>query len=177
MLLILNLWFIISTHNAGQETVHFLEIPKFQAVPQQLAHSQTAAIHWRYFNRKHQHGNHNEIARLNYWRGVLNNQRQIGFTLLTDYGGTQVATKAQESKPDIGIQSNPTHDFITIQTIEAELARFSQVKLIDAPGRVIQSITLCQTSNKIAAFSFNQYDYFHNFSGNNANWSEKVVIP
>ncbi len=112
----------------------------------------------------------------NCWRGVLNNQGQLEFTLLPDCSGTQVATQAPESKPGISIQPNPARDFITIQTTEAELARFSHVKLIDASGKVIQSITLSQTSSQIATFSLNPGVYFLNFSGNNANWTEKVVI-
>ena len=112
----------------------------------------------------------------NCWRGVLNNQGQLEFTLLPDCSGTQVATQAQESKPGISIQPNPARDFITIQTTEAELARFSHVKLIDASGKIIQSITLSQTSTQIATSSLNPGVYFLNFSGNNANWTEKVVI-
>ena len=112
----------------------------------------------------------------NCWRGVLNNQGQLEFTLLPDCSGTQVATQAQESKPGISIQPNPARDFITIQTTEAELARFSQVKLIDASGKIIQSITLSQTSTQIATSSLKPGVYFLNFSGNNANWTEKVVI-
>ena len=112
----------------------------------------------------------------NCWRGVLNNQGQLEFTLLPDCSGTQVATQAQESKPGISIQPNPARDFITIQITEAELARFSHVKLIDASGKIIQSITLSQTSTQIATSSLNPGVYFLNFSGNNANWTEKVVI-
>ncbi len=112
----------------------------------------------------------------NCWRGVLNNQGQLEFTLLPDCSGTQVATQAQESKPGISIQPNPARDFITIQTTEAELARFSHVKLIDASGKIIQSITLSQTSTQIATSSLKPGVYFLNFSGNNANWTEKVVI-
>ena len=112
----------------------------------------------------------------NCWRGVLNNQGQLEFTLLPDCSGTQVATQAQESKPGISIQPNPARDFITIQITEAELARFSQVKLIDASGKIIQSITLSQTSTQIATSSLNPGVYFLNFSGNNANWTEKVVL-
>jgi hypothetical protein len=112
----------------------------------------------------------------NCWRGVLNNQGQLEFTLLPDCSGTQVATQAQESKPGISIQPNPARDFITIQTTEAELARFSHVKLIDASGKIIQSITLSQTSTQIATSSLKPGVYFLNFSGNGAYWTEKVVI-
>jgi hypothetical protein len=112
----------------------------------------------------------------NCWRGVLNNQGQLEFTLLPDCSGTQVATQAPERKPGISIQPNPARDFITILTTEAELARFSHVKLIDASGKVIQSITLSQTSTQIATSSLNPDVYFLNFSGNGAYWTEKVVI-
>ncbi|MCO5257571.1 MAG: T9SS type A sorting domain-containing protein [Lentimicrobium sp.] len=110
------------------------------------------------------------------WRGVLNNQGQLEFTLLPDCAGTLVSSRNIDSAPGFRISPNPASGYVHFTCTEGDLNRFDTYKMIDASGKEVKSGIIRQASEQISTRDLKSGMYFLNFHGNNAFWTEKLII-
>jgi len=59
---------------------------------------------------------------------------------------------------------------------EGDLNRFDTYKMIDASGKEVKSGIIRQASEQISTRDLKSGMYFLNFYGNNAFWTEKLII-
>jgi len=112
----------------------------------------------------------------NCWRGTLNNQGQMEFTLLPDCITTSVSSQKIEIKPGFNINPNPASGFLHVTCTADDLNKFSTYKLMDASGKQIKSGTLKQIATRIDTQNLKSGLYFLHFYGDGAYWTEKVII-
>jgi len=112
----------------------------------------------------------------NCWRGTLNNQGQLEFTLLPDCLTTAVSENENEEKPSFRISPNPASDFIQIGCSSDLLKEFREYSLFDSTGNQIKTGRMDNTMFKINIEGIAPGSYILNFSGNRKFWSEKIII-
>jgi hypothetical protein len=112
----------------------------------------------------------------NCWRGTLNNQGQLEFSLLPDCLTTAVSGNKPEDKPIFRISPNPASGFVQIGCTPEELRDFSEYSLFDSAGNQIKTGILDKTTFTINIQGLATGTYILNFSGARKFWSEKVII-
>lgn len=112
----------------------------------------------------------------NCWRGTLNNQGQLEFSLLPDCLTTAVSGNKPEDKPSFRISPNPASGFVQIGCTPEELRDFSEYSLFDSAGNQIKTGILDKTTFTINIQGLATGTYILNFSGARKFWSEKVII-
>lgn len=112
----------------------------------------------------------------NCWRGTLNNQGQMEFTLLPDCLTTPVSDNTQEDRPLFRISPNPASGFLQIGCTSEELSKFSEYSLFDSAGKLIKSGSFDKTICSIDIQGLAPGTYILKFTGTRNSWSEKVIV-
>lgn len=112
----------------------------------------------------------------NCWRGVLNNQGQLEFTLLLDCITTSVSEISSESRPLFIISPNPASGNVRITCTPEELKKFSEYSLVNSTGVQLKTGRFNSTSFTLDIHGLPAGVYILNLSGSKRFWSEKLVI-
>ncbi len=112
----------------------------------------------------------------NCWRGVLNNQGQLEFRLLTDCITTSVSEIKNQSKPLFNISPNPASGYVQISCSPVEVESFHDYFLYNSSGVQIKTGKFDKTYFTINLQGLPTGAYIINFIGPNRFWSEKLII-
>ncbi len=112
----------------------------------------------------------------NCWRGVLNNQGQLEFVLLPDCVTVSASSQVGDPKPGFSIVPNPASGSLQIRCTTEDMITFTSFKMLDSSGKEVKAGTLNQTSVQLDIQSLSSGMYLLVFSGEDAFWTEKVVV-
>jgi len=112
----------------------------------------------------------------NCWRGTLNNQGQLEFSLMPDCVATSIPENRSKDEPSFRLIPNPASGFLRISCTTADLASYSNFSLFDSAGNQVKSGRLDQETCTINTEDLAQGTYIINITGSGKTWSEKVII-
>ncbi|MFH1120744.1 MAG: T9SS type A sorting domain-containing protein [Bacteroidota bacterium] len=112
----------------------------------------------------------------NCWRGTLNNQGQLEFSLLPDCLATAIPENRNGNKPSFRIVPNPASGYIQLSCTMEDLAQFSNYSLFDSAGNFIKSGRLDSETSTINIRELAHGTYVLNITGVGKFWSDIVII-
>lgn len=112
----------------------------------------------------------------NCWRGTLNNQGQMEFTLLPDC--ITVASEALPTNPgaSIRIAPNPANGYFEIICSQDELTCFKTYTVYDMYGKQMLTGSLSGQQQRVNTAQLSSGTYLLTLTGNLQTWSDKVVV-
>jgi hypothetical protein len=112
----------------------------------------------------------------NCWRGTLNNQGQMEFTLLTDC--VTVASEALPTNPGVSIRiaPNPADGYFEIICSQDELTCFKTYTVYDMYGKQMLMGSLYIRQQRVNTAQLPSGTYLLTLTGNLQTWSDKVVV-
>jgi len=112
----------------------------------------------------------------NCWRGTLNNQGQLEFSMMPECLIATSQLIRSDDKPSFRILPNPASDFLQIISSPEDLTRFREYSLYDSAGNQVKSGRLDQETCIITTGELARGAYIINITGAGKIWSEKVIL-
>ncbi|MDP3463180.1 MAG: T9SS type A sorting domain-containing protein [Bacteroidales bacterium] len=112
----------------------------------------------------------------NCWRGRVNNQGQLEFVLLPDCLTTSVSNSKNETKSGIKVHPNPADGYIQFTCSLDDLSNYTSYSILDTRGNLVKKAGLVHVVTIVDTRELPSGTYFIHFEGNQAFWTEKVVI-
>jgi hypothetical protein len=112
----------------------------------------------------------------NCWRGILNNQGQLEFTMVSNCIITSISDNYNENESEILIIPNPASGNIQISGTVKVMEKFSEYSLLDITGSQVRTGIVLNPNTTVNIQGLAPGTYILCFSGKGTSRSEKVII-